>query len=64
MTSIRIAGMTVESEGEGPPILMLHGLGGTSNSFQPLMANSLVFALYAPICREPDDLQHLRNRSP
>jgi hypothetical protein len=25
MTSIRLAGMTVESEGEGPPVVMLHG---------------------------------------
>src|SRR6516165_9209255 len=37
MTSIRLAGMTVESEGEGPPVIMLHGLGETSNSFQPLL---------------------------
>ena len=37
MTSIRVAGMMVESEGEGPPVIMLHGLGGTSNSFQPLL---------------------------
>ena len=32
MTSIRLMGMTVDSDGNGPPIVMLHGLGGTSNS--------------------------------
>ena len=37
MTSIRLAGMTIDSEGEGPPIVMLHGLGGTSNSFQAMV---------------------------
>ena len=37
MTSIRVRGMTIDSEGEGPPIVMLHGLGGTSNSFQAIM---------------------------
>ncbi len=48
MTSIRFAGMTVESEGEGPPILMLHGLGGTSNSFQPLVAQLAGFRIIRP----------------
>lgn len=38
MTSIRLAGMEIESEGEGPPVVMIHGLGATSNSFQPLVA--------------------------
>src|SRR6478736_4256983 len=37
MTSIHVRGMTIDSEGEGPPIVMLHGLGGTSNSFQAIM---------------------------
>lgn len=31
------AGMCIEQEGAGPAIILLHGLGGTSNSFQPLM---------------------------
>lgn len=48
MTSIRFAGMTVELEGEGPPILMLHGLGGTSNSFQPLVAQLAGFRIIRP----------------
>ncbi len=37
MTCIRLAGMTIDSDGEGPPIVMLHGLGGTSNSFQTML---------------------------
>jgi 3-oxoadipate enol-lactonase len=37
MTSIQVAGMMIDSEGEGPPIVMLHGLGGTSNSFQTMI---------------------------
>jgi pimeloyl-ACP methyl ester carboxylesterase len=48
MTSIRFAGMTVESEGEGAPIVMLHGLGGTSNSFQPLMSPLSGFRVVRP----------------
>src|ERR1700740_1420 len=34
MTSIHVRGMTIDSEGGGPPIVMLHGLGGRSNSFK------------------------------
>ena len=30
--------MAVESEGEGESVLMLHGLGGTSNTFTPVLA--------------------------
>lgn len=37
MTTTIAAGMCIEQEGEGRPIILLHGLGGTSNSFQPLM---------------------------
>ena len=37
MTSIQVSGMMIDSDGEGPPILMLHGLGGTSNSFQTML---------------------------
>ena len=29
--------MAVEIEGEGEPVLMIHGLGGTSNTFTPLL---------------------------
>lgn len=29
--------MIIEDTGEGPPVVMVHGLGGSSNSFQTLM---------------------------
>jgi pimeloyl-ACP methyl ester carboxylesterase len=29
--------MAVETEGEGEPVLMIHGLGGTSNTFTPVL---------------------------
>jgi 3-oxoadipate enol-lactonase len=29
--------MAVESEGEGEPVLMIHGLGGTANTFTPVL---------------------------
>ena len=48
MTSIRLAGMTIDSDGEGPPIVMLHGLGGTSNSFQALMPALSDFRVVRP----------------
>ena len=31
--------MIVEDTGEGPPVVMVHGLGGSSNSFQTLMGS-------------------------
>lgn len=37
MASERIERMAVEVAGEGPAVIMLHGLGGSSNSFTPQM---------------------------
>ncbi|GHF55489.1 alpha/beta fold hydrolase [Seohaeicola zhoushanensis] len=37
MTTTITAGMCIEQDGAGPAVILLHGLGGTSNSFQPLM---------------------------
>jgi len=48
MTSIHVAGMNVESDGEGAPVVMLHGLGGTSNSFQPLLSRLAGFRIVRP----------------
>lgn len=48
MTSVRISGMEIESEGEGAPVVMVHGLGGTSNSFQPLVGALAGFRLVRP----------------
>ncbi|UCE32371.1 MAG: alpha/beta fold hydrolase [Burkholderiales bacterium] len=35
---IRLGSMVAECCGSGPPVVMIHGLGGTSNAFQPVMA--------------------------
>jgi len=48
MTSIRFPALTIESEGEGPAVVMLHGLGGTSNSFQPLVPALSGFRVIRP----------------
>ncbi len=37
MSSALHAGMMVEIEGDGVPVMLVHGLGGTSNTWQPLM---------------------------
>ena len=62
MTSIHVRGMTIDSEGEGPPIVMLHGLGGTSNSFQAIMPRWPAFASCGPICRAPAARRRRRKR--
>ncbi len=38
MSSQTIERMAVEVEGEGPAVIMVHGLGGSSNSFTPQMS--------------------------
>jgi pimeloyl-ACP methyl ester carboxylesterase len=37
VTTVIANGMVVEVEGEGDAVVMIHGLGGTSNLFQPQM---------------------------
>jgi 3-oxoadipate enol-lactonase len=37
MTANVVAGMAVEIAGDGTPVICIHGLGGTSNSFTPQM---------------------------
>ncbi|WP_340117814.1 alpha/beta fold hydrolase [Pelagibius sp. 7325] len=37
MTDFRLGSLVAEVAGEGPAVVMVHGLGGSSNTFQPLM---------------------------
>lgn len=37
MTSVTVGGIVAEVEGDGFPVVMVHGLGATSNMFQPQM---------------------------
>jgi pimeloyl-ACP methyl ester carboxylesterase len=37
LTTVLVNGLAAEVEGEGMPVVMIHGLGGTSNLFQPQM---------------------------
>src|SRR5690606_25474440 len=37
MADIHLGSMVMEDDGDGPAVVMVHGLGGTSNSFQTLM---------------------------
>ncbi len=39
MADHRIGGFVSEVTGDGPPVVMVHGLGGSSNSFQPIVGN-------------------------
>lgn len=38
MSSRVIEDMAVEISGDGEPVICIHGLGGTSNTFQPQMS--------------------------
>jgi pimeloyl-ACP methyl ester carboxylesterase len=38
MADRRLGSLVWEEAGDGAPVVMIHGLGGSSNSFQPLMA--------------------------
>jgi pimeloyl-ACP methyl ester carboxylesterase len=38
MTTVTVGQIVAEVTGEGPAVVMIHGLGGTSNMFQPQMA--------------------------
>ena len=37
MSDIRLGSMIIEDAGDGTAVVMVHGLGGSSNSFQPLI---------------------------
>ena len=48
MTSVQVAEVLMELDGEGSPVVMVHGLGGTSNTFQPLLAALAGFRVVRP----------------
>ena len=54
MTTVAVGTWWRKSEGEGPPVVMMHGLGGT---VQHVSSRSwrrwLAFASSAPTCRAP-----------
>ena len=37
MATQYVDGVAVEIEGEGPPVVCIHGLGGTSNTWTPVL---------------------------
>ena len=59
MTTVDNACLTAEVEGDGAPILFVHGLGGSSNTFQPLLG-----ALSGYRCVRPDLPGSARSKLP
>ena len=49
MSGASLGRIEIEIDGDGPPIVFLHGLGATSSSFQPLLT-----ALHGFRCIRPD----------
>src|SRR3546814_18328046 len=48
MTDFRLCSLVAEVAGDGPAVVMVHGLGGSSNSFQPLMPGLAGFRVIRP----------------
>ena len=48
MVDINLGSMVSEVTGDGPVVVMIHGLGGTSNTFQPLMPSLRGFRVIRP----------------
>jgi 3-oxoadipate enol-lactonase len=48
MVDISIGSMTMEDHGKGPNVVMIHGLGGTSNSFQTLIPSLKEYHVLRP----------------
>jgi pimeloyl-ACP methyl ester carboxylesterase len=48
MTDFRLGSLVAEIAGDGPAVVMVHGLGGSSNSFQPLMLGLDGFKVIRP----------------
>lgn len=48
MTGVQVGAIQVEVEGDGPPVVFIHGLGATSSSFQPLLPGLAGFRCIRP----------------
>lgn len=48
MPSRTVGGIVFDIAGDGEPVVLVHGLGGSSNTFQPLMPVLRNFAVYRP----------------
>ena len=48
MSGAGLGQIQLEIEGEGPPIVFLHGLGASSSSFQPLLDSLQRLPLHPP----------------
>lgn len=48
MSDLRLGSMVTERHGSGPTVVMVHGLGGTSSCFQPLMPALSGFCVLRP----------------
>jgi 3-oxoadipate enol-lactonase len=48
MADFRLGSLVAEIAGDGPAVVMVHGLGGSSNSFQPLMPDLADFKVIRP----------------
>src|SRR3546814_15282018 len=48
MTDFRLCSLVAEVAGDGPAVVMVHGLGGSSNSFQPLMPGLAGYRVIRP----------------
>ena len=48
MTTQNIKGLSVEIDGDGPALLCIHGLGGSSNTCTPLMGALTGFRVIRP----------------
>lgn len=59
MSSVATGKLSAEVEGTGTPIIFVHGLGGSSNSFQPLLQT-----LHGFRCVRPDLPGSARSRLP
>ncbi len=55
MSGASLGRIEIEIDGDGPPIVFLHGLGATSSSFQPLLSALHGFRCIRADSRVPGD---------